>query len=94
LVAHRDALVTVLEASDSDSRRAALDALEARLEEHLGPALQRQAKAALVLHDRLNQKLERLVTADATLDPGEQRELRMLRLLKSMQVAEPPDSAQ
>lgn len=58
---------------------------ENNIEQQFGVDIERQAKAALRTHRKLNQKLERLSQADETLSAKELIERRIVRILRTMQ---------
>lgn len=73
-----------VEAAPDETRRLILE-LEKDIEKQLGVDIQKQAEGALAVHVRLNDKLARLNDAQATLEPQELLERRMVRILKTMQ---------
>ncbi|QDU28667.1 hypothetical protein ETAA8_37700 [Anatilimnocola aggregata] len=75
-----------IEAAPDETRRLVLE-METEIENQLGVDIRKQAESALAVHIRLNDKLARLNDADATLEPQELLERRMVRILKTMQDA-------
>jgi hypothetical protein len=84
---NREAVIEVfekVEAAPDEARRLVLE-MEENVENEFGIDVQKQAKEALAVHIRLNDKLARLNDPDATLEPQELLERRMVRILKTMQ---------
>lgn len=73
-----------LEAAPEEAHELILNT-ESNIEQQLGVDLQAQAKVALAVHRDLNEKLEHLSDAEATLAPRELIERRIVRILRTMQ---------
>jgi hypothetical protein len=83
---NHDQLVKAFEAVEQapeETRRLVLET-EASLEQQLGVDIQTQARNALAVHRDLNDKLERLADPEATLEPKELIERRIVRIVKTM----------
>lgn len=72
-----------LDAAPEETEQLVIE-LENSLERQLGADFQAQARRALELHRRLNDKLETLTNEQAQLDPQELLERRMLRILRAL----------
>ncbi|RCS40388.1 hypothetical protein DTL42_23690 [Bremerella cremea] len=86
LQAHHKEIETLfqeIEAAPNETKEVVLD-FESSIDKSWGIDLQNQARNALELHRRLNDKLERL-TSDAPLDPKELLERRIVRILRTME---------
>jgi hypothetical protein len=79
-----------IEQAPNDARLLVLDT-EASLEEQLGLDVRDQAKLALEVYRLFNDKLARLASAAPDLSQQERLERRMIRLLRAMSTASPPD---
>lgn len=73
-----------VEDAPDEAHRLALE-IESNLENDLGVDLQSQAKAALAVHEQLNVRLTKLAGSPETLDRKAALELRMIRILRTMQ---------
>jgi hypothetical protein len=87
---NRDKVEAAFEAIDGAPEEARQLILETEdsIETQLGVNIQQQAENTLLTYRRLNDKLERLVDPDATLEPQELLERRILRILKTMEERE------